>query len=76
MRPTFGFDVLACPNCGGRLRLAALIEESDVIGRILRHLGVPTGIPARRPARAPPLLAGIPDVAGWDEDASVFDPCS
>jgi hypothetical protein len=47
-----------------------------VIGGILRHLGVPTEIPASRPARALPLLAGIPDVAGWDEDASVFDRCS
>jgi hypothetical protein len=24
MRRTFGFDVLACPQCGGRLRLIAL----------------------------------------------------
>jgi hypothetical protein len=27
MARTFGFDVLACPPCGGRLRLIALIEE-------------------------------------------------
>jgi hypothetical protein len=26
MARTFGFDVLACPRCGGRLRLMALIE--------------------------------------------------
>jgi hypothetical protein len=37
MRRTFGFDVLSCPRCGGRLRLLALIEEAAVIGRILRH---------------------------------------
>ena len=57
MARTFGFDVLACPRCGGRLRLIALIEEAAVIERILRHLGVPTEIPAPRPARAPPLSA-------------------
>jgi uncharacterized protein YbaR (Trm112 family) len=26
MRRAFGFDVLACPRCGGRLRLVATIE--------------------------------------------------
>jgi hypothetical protein len=26
MRRAFGVDVLACPRCGGRLRLVALIE--------------------------------------------------
>ncbi len=44
----------------GRLRLIALIEEAAVIDRILRHLGLPTETPAPRPARAPPLLAGVP----------------
>jgi hypothetical protein len=56
MRRTFGFDVLACPRCDSRLRLIALIEEVAVIGRILRHLGLPTDLPVARPARAPPLL--------------------
>ena len=60
MARTFGFDVLACGRCGGRLRLIALIEEAAVIGKILRHLGLPTDIPAPRPARAPPLDAALP----------------
>jgi uncharacterized protein YbaR (Trm112 family) len=51
---SFGLDVLACPRCGGRLRLIALIDEAAVIARILRHLGLPTETPAARPARAPP----------------------
>jgi hypothetical protein len=54
MRRTFGFDVLACPRCGGRLRLVALIEHASVVQRILRHLGLPTEVPEPRPARAPP----------------------
>jgi len=54
MRRTFGFDVLACPRCGGRLRLVALIEHAAVVRRILRHLGLPTEVPEPRPARAPP----------------------
>jgi hypothetical protein len=59
MRRSFGFEVLACPRCGGRLRLVALIEEVGVIERILRHLGLPTDVPAARPARAPPLWAAV-----------------
>jgi hypothetical protein len=54
MQRTFGFDVLACPRCGGRLRLVALIEQASVVQRILRHLGLPTEVPEPRPARAPP----------------------
>jgi hypothetical protein len=45
MRRAFGFDVLAC-GCGGRLRLIALVEPGAVCARILRHLGVPTEVPA------------------------------
>jgi hypothetical protein len=58
MRRVFGFDVLACPRCGGRLRLVALIEQAAVIGRILGHLGLPTVVPAHAPPRAPPLPFG------------------
>ena len=56
MRRSDGLDVLACPRCGGRLRLVALIDERSVIERILGHLGFPTELPAMRPGRAPPLL--------------------
>ena len=59
MARTFGFDVLRCTRCGGRLRLIALIAEAAVIGRILRHLGLPTEVPSSRPARAPPLDAAL-----------------
>jgi len=55
MRRSFGFEVLDCPRCGGRLRLIALIEDSSVIERLLRHLGLPTEIPKACSPRAPPL---------------------
>jgi hypothetical protein len=55
MQRSFGYDVLACPRCGGRLRLIALIEDPAVIQRILRHLGLPSDVPAARSVRAPPL---------------------
>ena len=54
MQRSFGFDVLACPRCGGRLRLIALIDEGPTIQRILAHLGVATELPRARPARPPP----------------------
>jgi hypothetical protein len=50
MARTCGLAVLACPRGGGRLRLIARIEETAVIARILRHLGLPIEIPAPRPA--------------------------
>jgi hypothetical protein len=61
MHRSFGFDVLECERCGGRLRLIALIDAPDVVGRILRHLGLPAEVPAGRPARAPPLGGAAAD---------------
>ena len=58
MRRAFEVDVLACPGCGGRLRLVSLLEAGAVTARILRHLGLPSEVPAARPARAPPLSSG------------------
>ena len=74
MRRTFGFDVLACPRCSGRLRLIALIEQVSVIQRILGHLGVPTDIPEPRPARAPPLPLDA-RARHVGNEATAFDPC-
>jgi hypothetical protein len=54
MQRTFGFDVLVCPQCGGRLRLVALIEHAGTVRRIRHHLGLPAEVPPPRPGRAPP----------------------
>jgi hypothetical protein len=71
MQRTFGVDVLACPRCGGRLHLVALIEQASVIQRILRHLGLPTDVPEPRPARAPPRRLDFTD--HQTQDAPEFD---
>ncbi len=63
MRRSMGLDVLACPRCGGRLTLIALIEDPVVIARFLRHLGLPHTIPEARPARPPPLSPCSADLA-------------
>ena len=73
MRRTFGFDVLACPRCGGRMRLIALIEQAQVVQRILRHLGLPSEVPEPHPARAPPSVVQAP-VPDWPADPAFDSP--
>jgi hypothetical protein len=55
---TFEFDILACPGCGGRLRLVATIEQPGVIEKILTHLGLPAELPSPAPATSPGWLPG------------------
>ena len=68
--------MLACPRCGHAMRLIALIDQPEVIRRILRHLGQPLEVPPPAPARAPPFsddadaapsALGLPftDEAAW-----------
>ena len=45
---------LACPNCGGDIRLIAFITEPGPIRKILTHLGEPLEPPPLAPARGPP----------------------
>jgi hypothetical protein len=40
LRRTFGFDVLACARCQGRLRLMSAITDQATVRRILEHLGI------------------------------------
>jgi len=60
MTRVFGFDVLACPRCGARMRILAAINPPDAIRKILGCLGLPT--------RAPPIAPALPDreeAASW-----------
>ena len=53
MRRAFDIDVLACPRCGGRLRLLATVDDPDAIRAILTAVAE-----QREPAgRAPPSAA-------------------
>jgi len=54
LKRCFAVDVLACPRCGGRMRLVALVTEAASVRRFLRGLGESTDAPARAPARGPP----------------------
>lgn len=55
LKRTFDFDVLSCPNCGGRVMLLALITDSKGVARYLRAMGEPTDVPRRSPSRGPPF---------------------
>ena len=57
MRHAFDLDVLACPRCGGRLRLVATVEDPHVIRQILAHLGFPAQVPHPDPPQPPPTHA-------------------
>ena len=50
------------------------LDDGDELA-ILRHLDVPTEIPAPRHARAPPRV-GVREADAWDDDPSVFNPGS
>jgi len=54
LKRTFDVDALQCPKCYGRMKLIAMIEQPDVIEKILDHLGLPTEKPCALPARSPP----------------------
>jgi hypothetical protein len=46
---------LACPNCGGDIRLISFITDRGPIRKILTHLGEPLEPPHVSPARGPPV---------------------
>ena len=52
MHRAFALDVLACANCGGRLRLIATLHDPVVIRKLLAHLNMARSGPS--PGPAPP----------------------
>ena len=52
MRRACDIDVLACPRCGGRLRLIATVEDPDAIRAILAAVAASRELADRAPPRA------------------------
>ncbi len=50
---------MLCPRCSREKRIVALIDEREVIKRILRHLGLWKEGVRLNPARAPPVTERI-----------------
>jgi uncharacterized protein YbaR (Trm112 family) len=61
MRRAFDVEVLACPRCGGHLRLIATVEEPHEIREILAGLA----LAAERVDRAPPPRASVEATRWW-----------
>ncbi len=57
MRRVFKLDVLQCPECDGRMRLIATIDQPEVIRAILGSLGIRERPPPLAPARPIPQAA-------------------
>ena len=55
MRRAFDVDVLACPRCGGRLRLIATVKDPDAIRAIMTAVAVSRELADR----APPFAASL-----------------
>ena len=74
LRRVFFIDALKCPRCSAAMLVLALISDPPVVGRILRHLRLPTDPPPLAPARGsavaqlrllcPPRHADPDDPAG------------
>ena len=55
LKRVFDLDMERC-ECGGNLKIIAMIEQPDVIEKILTHLGLSAQPPPRAPARREGIL--------------------
>jgi hypothetical protein len=65
---------LACPNCGGDIRLISFITQPGPIRKILTHLGEPLEPPYVSPARGPPVPWD--DLVQTEDDSSLHQASS
>ena len=61
---------VACPGCGGDIRLIAFITDPGPIRKILAHLGEPLEPPPVSPARGPPADWG--ELVQAHDDRAIF----
>jgi hypothetical protein len=50
----FAIDIEKCEDCGGPVKIIACIEDSEVVEKILQHLGLGPAAHAEHLARAAP----------------------
>jgi hypothetical protein len=62
LQRTFHVDVLACAQCGGRLRVLGEVTEPAMVRLILESLAMPTDAPSAARARDPTELLGQADI--------------
>ena len=54
LKRVFGIDIEVCSLCGGKVKVLAVIEDPQVIEKILKHLRLDPVPPQIWPARGPP----------------------
>jgi len=62
----YEIDPLTYPKCSGKMKVISVIEDEEVIKKILKHLGLWV-----RKARQPPKATGPPKVPEYGIDYSV-----
>jgi hypothetical protein len=58
LKRVFAIDIEACPECGGKLRVIACIEDPQLIAKILAHERAREVATVKAVARAPPADDG------------------
>ena len=62
LKKVFAIDVLACPECSGRLKMIAFIADQGVARKILEHLELEaTGPPLPAARGAAPSIEPTPE---------------
>ena len=54
------------PICYSQMQIIAFVNDADIAGKILNHLGESTQPPRIAPARGPPLWEAAAEQAGND----------
>ena len=52
LKRVFAIEIETCEKCGGKVKIIASVEDSEVIEKILKHLGLDEASQARN--RSPP----------------------
>jgi len=72
IRQVYEVDPLVCPQCGGAMKVIALIDRPAVIQRILEHLGLSTAAPSLRTPPDPPDGLAADQLRAWSYEL-LFD---
>jgi hypothetical protein len=59
LKRTFDVDVLSCPTCHGRMKLVALVTDTQSVVRYLAGIDELTEVPGRSPSRGPPYWKSV-----------------
>jgi hypothetical protein len=68
IQKVYEVDLLTCPKCFGKMKAISVIEDEEVIKKILKHLGL-----WDKKARPPPKATSPPNIQEYKIDCSRLD---